>query len=170
MSVDANVPDTVDLWGKVASDLQSDMEINGTHILGILNYIDDYSSAFPTGLDSGNYICLHFEANDPEAEIEVTITNPVTLDEDGIFVGRIADKDSQTITVVVSKEGMTSVTKVFDLTGLEVEDNSYPPNTYHEPEQPDPIPVVVTPIEDDPVVIDPIDPIDIQPIEDPNNP
>ena len=164
MSVDADVPDTVDLWGKVASDLQSDVAIRGTNIEGILNYIDNYSSAFPAGLDSGNYICLHFEANDPEAEIEVTITNPVILDEDGIFVGRIADKDSQTITVVVSKEGMTSVTKVFDLTGLEVEEENAPPNTYHEPEQPDPI-VIDPQIEVDPTVIDPI-----QPIEDPNNP
>lgn len=118
MSVDSDVPDSVDLWGKKASDLQSDVEIRGNKISGILNYIADYSSAFPAGLDSGNYICLHFAANDPEAEIEVTITDPVTLDEDGIFVGRIADKDSQTITVVVSKEGMTSVTKTFSLTDL----------------------------------------------------
>ena len=99
-------------------DLQSDVTISGNAISGILNYIADYSSAFPAGLDSGNYICLHFEANDPEAEIEVTITDPVTLDEDGIFVGRIADKDSQTITVVASKEGMTRVTKTFSLTDL----------------------------------------------------
>lgn len=118
MSVDANVPDTVDLFGKVASDLQSDVEINGNKISGILNYIDDYSSAFGPGQDSGNYICLHFATDVPDAEITVTITNPSTLDEDGIFVGRIADKDSQTITVVASAEGYTSVTKTFDLTDL----------------------------------------------------
>ena len=123
LSVDANVPDTEDLWGKKASDLQSDVEINGNKISGILNYIADYSSAFPAGLDSGNYICLHFDTNVPDAEIEVTITNPVMLDEDGIFVGRIADKDSQTITVVASAEGYTSVTKTFSLRDLICEES-----------------------------------------------
>lgn len=123
MSVDANVPDTVDLWGKVASDLQSDVVVGEDSIEGILNYIDDYSSAFGPGLDSGNYICLHFAANQPDAEIEVTITNPVVLDDDGIFVGRIADKDSQTITVVVSADGFDPVTKVYSLADLICEDS-----------------------------------------------
>lgn len=122
LSVDADVPDSVDLFGKKASDLQSDIEIDGTSISGILNYIDDYSSAFGPGLDSGNYICLHFETDVPDAEIEVTITDPVVLDADGILVGRIADKDSQTITVVASKEGYRSVTKTFALTDLICED------------------------------------------------
>ena len=54
----------------------------------------------------------------PDAEISVKITDAVTLDEDGIFVGRIADKDSQTITVVVSADGYDDVTKVFTLTDL----------------------------------------------------
>lgn len=44
-----------------------------------------------------------------------------TLDEDGIYVGRIADKDSQTLTVVASKTGYDSVTKVYTLSGLEVD-------------------------------------------------
>ena len=123
LSVDANVPDSVDLYGKKASDLQSDIEINGNKISGILNYIDDYSSAFGPGLDSGNYICLHFACNIPDAEITVTITNPSTLDEDGIFVGRIADKDSQTITVVASADGYDDVTKTFDLTDLICEES-----------------------------------------------
>lgn len=50
--------------------------------------------------------------------ISVKITNPVNLDADGIFVGRIADKDSQTITVVASAAGYETVTKVYDLSGL----------------------------------------------------
>lgn len=99
-------------------DLQSDVTISGNAISGILNYIDDYSSAFPSGLDSGNYIALHFAANVPDAEIEVTITNPVTLDDDGLFVGRIADKDSQTITVVARADGYNDVTKTYTLTDL----------------------------------------------------
>lgn len=118
VSVEANVSDSVDLWGKVASDLQSDIAISGNNVTGTLNYIDDYSSAFGPGEDSGNYICLHFAANVPGATITVTITNPSILDEDGIFVGRIRDKSTQTITVVASKAGYESATKVLDLTGL----------------------------------------------------
>ena len=119
MSVDANVPDSVDLWGKKASDLQTGISIsNSNDISGTLKYIDNYSSAFGPGEDSGNYICLHFAADVRNANITVTITNPSTLDEDGIFVGRIADKSTQTITVVASKTGYTSVTKVFTLSNL----------------------------------------------------
>lgn len=119
MSADANVSDSVDLWGKVASDLQTGISISSENaITGTLKYISDYSSAFGPGEDDGNYICLHFAADVPNAEITVTITNPVTLDADGILVGRIADKDSQTITVVASKAGYTSATKVYTLDGL----------------------------------------------------
>ena len=50
--------------------------------------------------------------------ISVKITNPVNLDADGIFVGRIADKNLQTITVVASATGYETVTKVYDLSGL----------------------------------------------------
>ena len=63
----------------------------------------------------------------PDAEgvtITVTVTDPVTLDEDGIVVLRIADKSTQTIKVVASKEGFKSVTKVYGLSGLTVESPS----------------------------------------------
>ena len=115
--------DTVDLFGKTVSDLQDDIIMTDDAIAGTLKYVDDYSSAFGPGLDSGNYIALKFES-DPDAEITVEIiggtSGPVTLDEDGIWVGRIADKDSQTIEVVASKDG-ASTTKTFDLTELECE-------------------------------------------------
>ncbi len=110
----------IDLFGKHANDLQQDIIINSDNeITGTLKYIDDYSSAFSGDEASGNYIVLKFRS-DPEAEITVTITNPVTLDDDRIFVGRIADKDSQTITVVASKDG-ESVTEVYTLDGLTCE-------------------------------------------------
>ena len=56
----------------------------------------------------------------------VTITSTLnitsTLDEDGIVIGRVADKDSQKIKFVASKQGYDSVTKEFDLSGLTVEE------------------------------------------------
>ena len=81
--------------------------------------MDDYSSAFGEGLDSGNYLALHFEVPDAaDATIKVTLTNESTLDESGDIVLRIADKDTQTITVVASKAGLVPVTKTYSLTGL----------------------------------------------------
>lgn len=119
LSVDADIDAAKDLFGKTVSDLQSDIEIDGNAITGTLNYIADYSSAFGGDLAHGNYIALHAEVPDvDDVTITVTITNPSVLDDDGIIVCRIADKDSQTITVVASKPGFKSVTKVFDLSGL----------------------------------------------------
>lgn len=123
LTADVDFGDVTQFWGKTPADLQSDIEIDGTNISGILNYIDDYSSAFSGDEASGNYIALHFSVPDvDDVTLTATITNPVTLDPDGILVGRIRDKDSQTITVVASKEGYESVTKVYDLSGLICDD------------------------------------------------
>ena len=113
--------DNADLFGKDASDLQTDIEVdsaNGT-ITGTLKYIADYSSAFGGDLASGNYLALHCEVPDVEGvTISVKLTNEATLDEDGNIILRIADKDTQTIKVVASKDGVDPVTRVYSLTGL----------------------------------------------------
>lgn len=90
-------------------------------ISGTLHYISDYSSAFGGDLAHGNYIALHFEHEDAD-EIEVTLTNTVTLDEDGNIVLRIADKDTQTITVVAYVDNEAVDTKEYALTGLTLEE------------------------------------------------
>ena len=114
--------DHADLFGKDASDLQENIEVGTNAITGTLKYVADYSSAFGGDLSSGNYIALHMEVpNTTGVTITAKITNPVTLDADGDFVGRIADKSTQTITVVASKEGYADVTKVYSLTGLTCE-------------------------------------------------
>ena len=116
------VTDDTDLFGKTADDLQENIVIGSNNaITGTLKYVDDYSSAFGTGEDSGNYIVLKFES-DEDATITAEVVNgvhgPITLDEDGILVARIADKSSQSIRVVASKDGATSVTKIYTLDGL----------------------------------------------------
>lgn len=111
--------DNADLFGLNASDLQENVVIGKNKISGTLKYVDDYSSAFGGDLAHGNYIALHAEVPDEEdVTITIKITNPVTLDADGNFVGRIADKSTQTITVVASKDGYNDVTKVYSLNGL----------------------------------------------------
>ena len=99
-------------------------------INGTLKYVDDYSAAFGGDQAHGNYIALHMTAtdeNDEPATITVEIVNgvsgPVTLDPDGLYIGRIADKRAQTLKVVASKEGYDSVTLVFRLDALELEEN-----------------------------------------------
>lgn len=126
LEVDADIDDSVDLFGKSASDLQSSIVVGDDAITGTLKYIADYSAAFSGDEASGNYIAIHCEVPDEDG---VTITcevvngfhGPVTLDEDGILVARIADKSTQTIKVVASKQGYDSVTKTYSLTGLTVQ-------------------------------------------------
>ena len=86
-------------------------------ISGNLAYVSDYTgfSGDPE-LQSGNYLALHFEATG-NATITVTLTGTVTLTDDGIIVLRIADKDTQVITVTAT-DGTTTVTKTYSLTGL----------------------------------------------------
>lgn len=94
-------------------------------ISGTLKYVDDYTgfSGDPS-LQSGNFIVLHTSVPgfEDDATISVKVTNPVTLDDDGIAVLRIADKNSQTITVVASVDGYDDVTKEFSLSDLICED------------------------------------------------
>ena len=119
MSVTPITDDSIDLWSLDCTDLQDNIVVGNDAITGTLKYVADYSTAFGPGLDSGNYIALHCEVPDvDDVTIEVTVTSPVTLDPDGDVVLRIADKSSQTITVVASKDGYESVTKEYDLTGL----------------------------------------------------
>ena len=125
LSIDADIEDSVDLFGKAASDLQENIAIGmlSQAITGTLKYVDDYSAAFGGDLSSGNYIALHMETPGiDDATITVEIMNgtsgPVTLDPDGLWIGRIADKSTQTIKVVASKEGYDSVTLNFSLNAL----------------------------------------------------
>ena len=103
--------------------LQSNIVISSNNVIsGELAYVTDYTgfSGDPE-LQSGYYLALHMAStNYPDARITVTLTNPVVLDEDGIVVLYIRNKDTQTITVVADKGDM-SETKVYRLTGLELE-------------------------------------------------
>lgn len=122
LTVDVDIDPTENLFGYTVDELQDDIVIGTNAITGTLKYIDDYSTAFGPGEDSGNYLAIHASVPDvDDVTITVTVTNPSVLDADGICVCRIADKSSQTITVVASKEGYDDVTKTYNLSGLTVE-------------------------------------------------
>ena len=103
--------------------MQTNIKITGNAITGTLKYVTGYTgfSGDPAEQE-GNYIALHFETNDPRATITVEVINgtvghPITLDDDGLCIFRIADKDTQSIRVVATY-GDDVVTTTYDLTGL----------------------------------------------------
>lgn len=106
-----------DLFGKVASDLQEDIEV-GDDIKGKLFYIDDYTG-FSGDVEeqSGHYIVLKATANNGATitgEVVGGTHGAVTLDSDGLIVCRVVsneqsiqfvattDLETKTITLALS--------------------------------------------------------------------
>ena len=127
LAADADVSDSVDLFGKVASDLQDDIIIVDDEIAGTLKYIDDYSSAYGPGMDSGNYLVLHLSTGDVsgatiKAKLFGGTTGWVTVDpSDNLLITRVTDKNSQTLVVVAMKDGYLQASRHYSLEGLTLE-------------------------------------------------
>lgn len=122
VKVDAVIGADTDLFGKVVSDLQENIVVGASGVSGTLKYVADYSSAYGAGENSGHYLVLHCTTPGVEgatitSEVVGGTHGPVTLDEDGIVISRIADKDTQTIEVVAYKDGETA-TVTLDLSQL----------------------------------------------------
>lgn len=130
MGLAADTDITASLLGKELSDLQSDITISddsiaGTEdaISGTLKYVSGYTGfSGDSALQSGHYLALHFDlAEDTDNTVTVEIiggtSGPVTLDNDGIWIGYIRNKN-QKIKVVASAEGKPDVTKIYTLGGL----------------------------------------------------
>lgn len=108
------------MLGKSAEDLQSDVEVGDDAITGTLNYVTDYTGYSGSAAEqSGHYLALHATA-ETGATITVELvggtSGPVTLDTDGISIGRITSTE-QSVRFVASKNGMTQ-TKTFALSDL----------------------------------------------------
>lgn len=110
----------MDLFGKTAADLQSNVVVGTDAITGTLKYQSNYTGfSSKTEEQTGNFLALSAVVPGVEdAKITVKVTNPVVLDDDKIVVLRIADKNTQTVTVTASKDGYDDVVKVYSLTGL----------------------------------------------------
>ena len=120
MSADADIAADADLYGKTVADLQSDVAVGDDAITGTLAYVSDYTGfSEDTDLQAGNFLALHFDVS-PGASLAVTLgEDSVDVDEDGIVVLRIADKDEQ-ITATATR-GDETVTVTYGLTGLDLE-------------------------------------------------
>lgn len=120
LSIDFNITDSIDLFGKVVSDLQSSVAESDNEITGTLKYITNYTG-FSSKVEeqSGNYLVLHVDTNSKD-DVYVEVVNgysgPVKLDSDKIIVLRIADKDTQSIKVTTG-----NLVEDYDISGLTIE-------------------------------------------------
>lgn len=125
MQVDADVPASLDLFGKTVSDLQSGVVVDGNVIKGTLKYVPDYTGfSSKEEEQSGNYLAIH--ADDANADfITVELVGgtkgPVTLDEDRVIVLRIANKDTQSVKVTSIKNDETKDVVTLSLAKLTLE-------------------------------------------------
>ena len=96
---DVEIAVDTDLLGKVVGDLQSDIVVGDDEITGTLKYVTGYTGfSGESELQSGNYLALHITTNDG-ADISVELIGgmygPVTLDEDGIIILKISNKEQR---------------------------------------------------------------------------
>ena len=127
MTVDADISSSLDLLGKVVTDLQENITFSGDTVSGTLKYVTGYTGfSGDVAEQSGNYLALHFEVPDVEG---VTLSaeliggvhpGPKTLDPDGIFLVRLQNT-SEKIRITATKTGYGPVTKTYKLTGLTLE-------------------------------------------------
>lgn len=117
LTVDANVGSMV--LGKAATDLQEDVTFTANTVAGTLKYVTDFDAfSEDTSLQVGNFIAIHAEA-ESGATVSATLGGEAMKEGvSGVYVGRVADKDHQTITITAEKAGADSTTKVYSLAGL----------------------------------------------------
>ena len=127
LTASADIPSAVasDLFGKSATDLQTGITVGTDAITGTLKYVTGYTGWSPGNVSeqSGNYLALYFNVPGETgvtytAELTNGIKGPVTLDEDQTVVFRIDNKDTHKIKITATKQGLGSVTKVYSLSGL----------------------------------------------------
>ena len=110
------------ILGKAVSALQSDVIVHDKFIKGTLHYITGYTQYSDVEAEqSGNYLALKFDVSDgATTTIQITGKEPVTLDSSKNAVFRVENKNSQKIKVVTTL-GDDTITKVYSLSGLTVE-------------------------------------------------
>ena len=118
----ADIGPAVDLLGKVVGDLQSSVTVSGDTISGTLAYVDDYTgfSGDPEE-QAGHYLAIKATAQEGDTIVLDLIGGthgPVTLDEDGICIIRIRDKDTQKLKYTATGADGSTDERIWNLTGL----------------------------------------------------
>lgn len=116
-------PTDTDFWGTTASQMQTSISVSGDNkITGTLHL--QTSGQIVSDWGTGYFIGLHITANDSSVTKIQCGLNPsagsslVTLDEDGLAMFKISDKDIQKFVVVQSNDNGDTWRYVYDLSGL----------------------------------------------------
>lgn len=120
LAMDFDISDSIDLLGKVASDLQEDMIVDVTRkVTGTSKYVTGYTgfSGDPSEQE-GNYVAFHISVGELVIGTNVTVkVNNATLDSDGLFVMIFRDSSKNPKAIVeASADGHKTIKKVFDFT------------------------------------------------------
>ncbi len=120
LAMDFDIPDSIDLLGKVASDLQEDMIVDATgKVTGTSKYVTGYTgfSGDPAEQE-GNYVAFHISVGELVIGTNVTVkVNNVTMDPDGLHVTIFRDSSKNPKAIVeASADGHKTIKKVFDFT------------------------------------------------------
>lgn len=122
MSLSADIETSVDLLGKIVTDLQSEVTVSGDTISGTLAYIDDYTGFSGDPAEQvGHYLAVKCTADEGDTIVLDLIGGthgPVTLDDDGICIIRITDPATQQLKYTATGADGSTETKLWKLTGL----------------------------------------------------
>lgn len=122
MAVKADVPSTTDLFGKVVTDLQSNVRVIGSNITGTLKYVDDYTGFDPSHpeLQVGNYLVVRASTDVEGTTIYGKLSGDFKeLDSDGILVVRVTDETKNLPLVFkATKDGYTMTVDNFNISRL----------------------------------------------------
>ena len=114
-----------ELWGYTISQLQTGITVSNGAITGTLNKIESGSLADVWG--AGYFIALAFATENAETDKIFVAILPTEgagwqkLDEDLAAVIKVTDKSTQKI-YVRSTDGVNTITQVFNLSGLSLDD------------------------------------------------
>ena len=122
MSLSADIETSVDLFGKIVTDLQDEVTVSGDTISGTLAYIDDYTGFSGDPAEQvGHYLAVKCTADEGDTIVLDLIGGthgPVTLDDDGICIIRITDPATQQLKYTATGADGSTETKLWKLTGL----------------------------------------------------
>lgn len=113
--------DTVDLFGKTVTDLQSNVSVSNGVASGSLKYIADYTSA---GFDmsQGNHFVVLLAETEAGTTTTATIDDRTfTLDDDGILVFQMTEAKKAKSLVFTTSDGEKETVKTIALSGLTLE-------------------------------------------------
>lgn len=120
MALSADIESSVDLLGKIITDLQDEVTVSGSAITGTLKYVTGYTGfSGDSSEQSGHYIAVKATAEEGatiKAEVIGGDHGEVTLDEDGILIARIKNTSQKLRFTAESANGTQTI--VYDLSGL----------------------------------------------------